>query len=244
MNLYEHKEHKDYKASGIIFTNNTHIIAGYQEDSQTNKFAFSGFGGKKEVSDNNNPKFTAIREMLEELFDIQVNLSNSIKEKANSNIKFLQKLLDDLDDMNITFMNFNIHVITHINYLIQINQTLLIYLSNQIDQNKINVNKLIDQIMLIPVQRYINNNFYINYIYNFEQLEQILHIIKNHNFTSKYYDEIPINILDLITKRKKVSGEIESLALLPLQENLQVHKYFIKDIKELENPTVNMHYTV
>ena len=61
MNLHENK---NYEAAGIIFTNNTHIICGYQEYSKTNKFAFGGFGGKKEVSDNNNPAYTAIREMI------------------------------------------------------------------------------------------------------------------------------------------------------------------------------------
>jgi hypothetical protein len=242
MNL---NENIDYKAAGIIFTNNTHIIAGYQEDSETNQFAFSGFGGKKEVSDNNNPKFTAIREMLEELFDIQVNLSTGIKEEAISNIESLEQMLADLDDINITFMNLNIHVIRHINYLIHVNQTLITYSDEQVDQNNIRVNKLIDQIIRIPVQNYIYENFYINYIYNFAQLEEILYIIKNNNFTSKYYDQIPTNIFDLITKRKKISsGEIESLALLPVQEDLQVHEYFIQDIKELINPTVNTQYTV
>ena len=98
--------------------------------------------------------------------------------------------------------------------------------------------------MLIPVDKYIYHNSYVNYVYNFIQLEEILHIIRNHNFTTKYYDQIPTNIFDLITKRKKLNGEIESLSLLPLQEELQVHKLFIEDIKELVKPTVHTHHII
>jgi len=237
----------DYKAAGVIFTNNTHIIAGYQQDEQNeqaNTYAFSGFGGKKELSDNDNPNFTAIREMLEELFDIQVNSSNITNEQAKSNIELLEQMMYDLDNMNIVDKNIHSDVKIHLNYLIQINQASTIYSDEDREQNKIKVTNLIKEIMLIPVDKYIYHNSYVNFVYNFNQLEEILHIIRNHNFTSKYYDDIPINIIDLISKRKYSDGEIESLALLPLQENLQVHKLFIEDIQELVKPTVHTHHTI
>ena len=234
----------DYQAAGIIFTNNTHIISGYQEDSETKRYAFSGFGGKKEDFDEEKPAYTAIREMLEELFDIQVNLLNINIEKTNSNVELLQQMLDDLDNMSIIDINIHTDVKSHLNYLIELNQNMNIYSDEHIEKNKVRVNSLINQIMLIPVEKYIYHNSYVNYVYNFDQLEQILHIIRNNNFTSKYYDQIPTNILDLITKRKRAGGEIESLALLPLQEELQVHEYFIQDIKELGKPTVHTYHTI
>jgi len=237
----------EYQAAGVIFTNNTHIIAGYQEDSETdsetNTFVLSGFGGKKEPSDHNS-KYTAIREMLEEIFDIQVNLSNIIKEQTTSNIETLSQLLMDVENDNLIDQNGIKDVTEHINYLIKVNKNMYTYSADNVEQNKIKVNNLINFIMLIPVEKYIYHNSYVNYVYNFTQLEEIIHIIKNHNIKSKYYDEIPTNIFDLITKRKKLDGEIKSLALLPLQTDLLVHKYFIQDIEELVNPTVNSHYSI
>ena len=107
--------HTDYKAAGVIFTNNTHIIAGFQQDEQTNEYAFSGIGGKKEDPDNANPKFTAIREMLEELFDIQVNLLDITNEKAKSNIDLLEQMIEDLDNMTIVDINIHIDIKSHLN---------------------------------------------------------------------------------------------------------------------------------
>jgi hypothetical protein len=230
----------DYKAAGVIFTNNTHIIAGFQQDEQANVCAFSGIGGKKEISDEEIPKFTAIREMLEELFDIQVNLLDiNIKKQAKSNIELLEQMIFDLDNMRNIDINIHMDIKSHLNYLIQINQSSTIYSDEQVEQNKLKVNNLINQIILIPVDKYIYHNSYVNFIYDFTQLEEILHIIKNNNFTSKYYHDFPTNIIDLIAKRKRSSGEIKSLALLPLQENLQVHEYFIQDIKEIVSPTTH-----
>jgi hypothetical protein len=127
--------------------------------------------------------------------------------------------------------------------LIKINQNIYSYSSEYIEQNEIKVNKLINEIMMLPEEKYIYHNSYVNFIYNFTQLEEILLSIKNYNIRSKYYDEIPTNIFDLITKRKKLDGEIKSLALLPIEKDLIVHNYFIQDIKELINPTADSYYS-
>ena len=64
---YKDLEFSEYESAGIIFTDNKHILAGYQ------KTRFSGIGGhKEELFDNNDAKITAIREMLEELFGIEM----------------------------------------------------------------------------------------------------------------------------------------------------------------------------
>jgi len=60
-------------SAGILFTNNTHVLAGYQLINKHNKQdekVLSGFGGKKENDETDIQ--TAIRETLEELFEINV----------------------------------------------------------------------------------------------------------------------------------------------------------------------------
>jgi hypothetical protein len=52
--------------AGVIFTNGTHILAGYQPNKK--KPFISGIGGR--INHNETIKQAAIREMLEELFDI------------------------------------------------------------------------------------------------------------------------------------------------------------------------------
>jgi len=54
------------KGAGVIFTNGTHILAGYQPNKK--KPFISGIGGRIMNAETNNQ--AAIREMIEELFDI------------------------------------------------------------------------------------------------------------------------------------------------------------------------------
>lgn len=68
----------NYKASGVLFTNGTHMLAGYQSNKKTS--FISGIGGTRE---NGETYFeTAIRETLEELFEIYI-----ITEKLFQDIK-------------------------------------------------------------------------------------------------------------------------------------------------------------
>lgn len=55
----------DFKAAGCIFTDGNYVLAGYQPKADYN---ISGFGGKR----RNNETYiqTAIRETIEELFDV------------------------------------------------------------------------------------------------------------------------------------------------------------------------------
>ncbi len=55
-------------AAGIIFTNGTHVLAAHQY--KDGREIISGLGGKMELSDPT-PYYTAVRETLEELFDIK-----------------------------------------------------------------------------------------------------------------------------------------------------------------------------
>jgi len=56
----------EYKAAGSVFTNGTHILAAQQPNK--NPPMISGFGGSRESDEI--PLYTAIRETLEELFNL------------------------------------------------------------------------------------------------------------------------------------------------------------------------------
>lgn len=60
----------DYSSAGCLFTDGTHVLAGYQPAKSTP--CISGIGGKREDCDGNFLE-TALREMLEELLGIYDN---------------------------------------------------------------------------------------------------------------------------------------------------------------------------
>lgn len=85
-------------------------------------------------------------------------------------------------------------------------------------------------------QKLIQNNTYIMIVYNFQNLEKMLSLVKKHKMVSPLYDTIPSTLLDLLLKRKLNAGspEISHLALLPLvshsKANPFVDPYFIEDM--------------
>ena len=60
------KADDEYTASGVVFTNGVHILAGYQPNKK--KPCISGIGGRKKPGETYFE--TAIRELVEELFEI------------------------------------------------------------------------------------------------------------------------------------------------------------------------------
>jgi hypothetical protein len=94
-------ETNTFKAAGCVFTNTTHILAGYNS-----KKNLSGFGGKRQGDESY--RVTAIRETLEELFDIStvpMNLIECIDAKIKPSRTLIQKsyiiLVYSFDDLNI-----------------------------------------------------------------------------------------------------------------------------------------------
>ena len=77
------------KSAGVIFTNGTHILAGYQPNKK--KPFISGIGGRIHNAETNNE--AAIREMIEELFDIYKPPQELIS-IINRNIKEQQSLIN------------------------------------------------------------------------------------------------------------------------------------------------------
>ncbi len=221
--LQDYKEVK-YVAAGIIFTDKKHVLSGYQVGMKKNYI--SGIGGGVSPSDNSNPKITAIRETLEELFGIE--FQNILSEdELNKNIE----LFNEINSLIVEREN-NINDIEQIKNIIK-NFTENIGIDyNLIEINNNKINQLIEKINLIEVKEYIyDGEYYVNFIFTFENLNEMLGLVKNSGLTSKFYDQIPENIFDLISKRKENKSEVQQLALLPLQKNLLVDPNFIEDIE-------------
>jgi hypothetical protein len=75
-------ESTEHIASGVFFTNGTHVLAGYQPKKQTPRI--TGIGGMK--TGNESLHYTAIRECLEELFNTDL-LPSKIVTNIVKNIK-------------------------------------------------------------------------------------------------------------------------------------------------------------
>jgi len=60
-----------YSSAGVLFTNGTHVLGGYQPKKEYP--CISGIGGKRELRDTSF-LYTAIRECLEELFAVSESL--------------------------------------------------------------------------------------------------------------------------------------------------------------------------
>jgi hypothetical protein len=56
-----------YSSAGVLFTNGTHIIGGYQPKKESP--CISGIGGKRELRDTSFI-YTGVREFIEEIFDL------------------------------------------------------------------------------------------------------------------------------------------------------------------------------
>jgi len=94
------------------------------------------------------------------------------------------------------------------------------------------VPQIIDDLFLhcMP-QRFFQNGPYLLLQYSFEDLEDILKIIRDSNVNSPYYDIFPLNVQDLLFGRKKdKEAEIQALALLPLEDGIQLDNAFLSDI--------------
>ena len=61
-----------YSGAGVLFTNGTHVLAGYQPKKESP--CISGIGGKRELRDTSF-LYTGLREFLEEIFAIEPNPS-------------------------------------------------------------------------------------------------------------------------------------------------------------------------
>ena len=79
-----------FKAAGVVFTDGTHILAGYQPKKSA-PFV-SGIGGKREEDETYG--ITAIREMIEELYEVKI-----IKNK--SFMSLYKKIVENVMPMKV-----------------------------------------------------------------------------------------------------------------------------------------------
>jgi hypothetical protein len=96
---------------------------------------------------------------------------------------------------------------------------------------------LINELKATLPEKIVQNGSYIIAVYTFTNLEEMLKHMKRKGITSKLYDTMPGNLMELIFNRKLVENpEISHLALLPLVKHGDtplVDKYFIKDMPAL-----------
>ena len=150
-------------AAGCLFTDGKHVLAGYQPHKKNP--VITGIGGTSKEGEQ--PFDTAIREMLEELFELERIPADLIK----------------------------------------------------------------DVKLIIPRKRIVIDKYTI-FAYSFDDLYIIMQLVCNHTCKSRIYNELPTNLLELISDRKWNSRrqEITDLALLPLVSNLSISKEFINDV--------------
>jgi len=141
-----------YDSAGILFISNNMVLGGYQKN------AISGFGGKKELSDKSYIE-TAIRETLEELFDIiptsdlitMINI-NIIHKKLiiNQNYYMLVYTFEDLE-LILELLNKN-NITSHLY------DKFPVTISDLIMKRKQNLNSEISCLCLLPLKQNISIN--------------------------------------------------------------------------------------
>lgn len=91
---------------------------------------------------------------------------------------------------------------------------------------------IIDDLFLHCMPRhFFQNGTYLLLKYTFQDLEDILRIIQAYNVPSPYYTRFPLTIQELLfTRKKDQTAEIKSLALLPLEDGIQLDNAFLSDI--------------
>ena len=154
----------DFDSAGTLFTNETHVLAGYQKDIKNTMV--SGIGGKREGLETYME--TAIRETVEELFHVK-----------------------------------------HVPLVL--------------------IRKII---LTVKPQDVGKNGSYILVIYNFNDLEKILKIVRRMLTSCPIYKKIPKTVIALILERKtRVKGaEIIHLCILPMIKNARLDIAFHEDV--------------
>jgi len=90
--------------------------------------------------------------------------------------------------------------------------------------------ELINNIQTIVKYRHVLiNGSYINYVYSFEDLEDIMNYLGISN-TSMLYNVFPKTISELILNRLEYDSELTTLVLLPCQKNIIISNELIQDI--------------
>jgi len=155
----------DYNAAGIIFTDKIHILGGYQPHKRTP--FISGIGGMKELSETY--MITAIRETLEELFDLEnipsillYELVEKLKDKPIMQNDNYISVICTFEDLQIICNLLKEH-----NIVSRLYGEIPNNLSDLIFKRKINKDSEIAQLCILPlVNHNIKNPFIDSYFIN------------------------------------------------------------------------------
>jgi hypothetical protein len=160
----------DYIAAGIIFTDGRHILGGYQPKKRTP--FISGIGGMKEPGETY--MITAIRETLEELFDLE-NIPEELLNKLNQELKNKQimqnntyiSIICTFEDLQIIFNLLKKHNIESRLY-----DEIPNNLYDLIFKRKINKDSEIAQLCILPLVNHDKKNLFVDsyFISDFAQL--------------------------------------------------------------------------
>jgi hypothetical protein len=155
----------NYKSAGCIFIDKNLILSGYQK--KNSKYIISGIGGKKENNDKN-PNHTAIREMIEELFDVTTLPDKLLNELIEIKPK---KIITSKNHVNFIFTFFQLDEMLEIMYDYKIRSNLYPIFPTCINEllfnRKINNNCEILHLCLLPIvkTKIIIDNDFMNDIY-------------------------------------------------------------------------------
>ena len=79
-----------------------------------------------------------------------------------------------------------------------------------------------------------STDYYVSFIFSFEELEKLLRILKNYGIVSPLYSTFPLTLNELLFQRKiDVEAEISHLCLLPILPGIEVEQCFQDDIRSL-----------
>jgi hypothetical protein len=148
-----------YTTAGSFFTDGNLVLCGYQRDKSINNI--SGFGGKKELMDKTYIE-TAIRETLEELFNI-----NPDKELITIiNLNIIHKKLLVIDNYYILTYTFEdleliLQLLNKKNITSNLYDIFPLTISELIFKRKLDSTNEISQLCLLPLKEnvVINNDF-------------------------------------------------------------------------------------
>jgi hypothetical protein len=91
--------------------------------------------------------------------------------------------------------------------------------------------KLLNEIYEIKPLKINYSNKYVNLVYSFDQLDDILEIIHAYKLKSNLYYTFPTCINELIFNRKILNNEISHLCLLPIvKSQIKINTDFMNDI--------------
>lgn len=161
----------DYNAAGIIFTDKIYILGGYQPHKKTP--FISGIGGMKEPGETY--IITAIRETIEELFDLE-NIPNILLNELVEKLKDKPTMQNDnYISIICTFEDLQIicNLLKEHNIVSRLYDEIPNNLSDLIFKRKINKDSEITQLCILPLVNHDIKNPFIH-SYFISDLNQLL----------------------------------------------------------------------